>query len=326
MYDHTFFSALKNSNLFHMTGNPSHFFISPVNSTNEHSELILLDPGCFLAFNQVRSNHWPAFSATRRVVPKDVLFINLCLKGRCDLILSDDSFISLSEGRINFATRYPKSDFSYPNAYYDGIQLLIEPAELAATKRNFLEMTDIDLHRFTRFFDDDKTLYLQFTTQMMDRIASALWMLQKSNSVGKMRLLAALFLHECMEFPRESINISLLTKSQLCTVATCEEILCRDLSRKITLKEVASTLQVNPNSLKAWFKELHGQSVTQYMRKQRMNKAKNLLLTTDDTILSIALQVGYENPGKFSKAFREYYQLSPSAFRREKRITNLNRE
>ena len=46
-----------------------------------------------------------------------------------------------------------------------------------------------------------------------------------------------------------------------------------------------------------------------------MNRAKELLETTDQPIKIIAYSVGYLDPLHFSKAFRQYYDCSPSQCR-----------
>ena len=47
-----------------------------------------------------------------------------------------------------------------------------------------------------------------------------------------------------------------------------------------------------------------------------MNKAASLLKNTDRTVLDIALEQGYENPGKFAAAFKKMMGLTPQEFRR----------
>ena len=42
-----------------------------------------------------------------------------------------------------------------------------------------------------------------------------------------------------------------------------------------------------------------------------------LLAETDRSVGDIAQQVGYENQSKFSKVFRDHFQVLPTAYRRE---------
>ena len=48
-----------------------------------------------------------------------------------------------------------------------------------------------------------------------------------------------------------------------------------------------------------------------------MNRANELLKTTDQPIKIIAYSVGYLDPLHFSKAFRQHYDCSPSQYRKK---------
>ncbi len=50
----------------------------------------------------------------------------------------------------------------------------------------------------------------------------------------------------------------------------------------------------------------------------RLEKAKELLETTDSSISEAAFQTGFNSPSNFTKVFREKYGITPSQFRRPK--------
>ncbi len=52
-----------------------------------------------------------------------------------------------------------------------------------------------------------------------------------------------------------------------------------------------------------------------YLHKERLNAAKNLLLSTDYTIEQIAAEVGYSSSSQLARIFRKYESLSPSDYR-----------
>lgn len=62
-------------------------------------------------------------------------------------------------------------------------------------------------------------------------------------------------------------------------------------------------------------KALTGFSPAQYIRHYRIEKAKYLLAKTQTQISEIAYQVGFRDPGYFSKQFRALTDMSPSQFR-----------
>ncbi len=88
-------------------------------------------------------------------------------------------------------------------------------------------------------------------------------------------------------------------------------------TEKISLMKLAENFHVHPNYLTRIFKETYGISPKQYLLDLKMNKATQLLSTTDMPINIISSSVGYDDQLSFSKAFHERYGKSPSQFREE---------
>ena len=76
---------------------------------------------------------------------------------------------------------------------------------------------------------------------------------------------------------------------------------------------------MSTSRLSVLFKERTGQSFTKYLINYRMEKAEELLLTTDDQIKQISLQVGYEDYSQFVKMFRKMVLMSPQEYRQKNR-------
>jgi two-component system response regulator YesN len=63
------------------------------------------------------------------------------------------------------------------------------------------------------------------------------------------------------------------------------------------------------------FKQKYGVGIYEYALKLRMERAKELLMNDDLQIQEISERLGYSNNNYFSKAFKNYYGLSPTDFR-----------
>ena len=63
------------------------------------------------------------------------------------------------------------------------------------------------------------------------------------------------------------------------------------------------------------FRRVYKQTPHQYLIRQRIAKAKELLRTTDLPITEICMAVGFESLGSFSTLFRKVAGISPSAYR-----------
>ena len=68
---------------------------------------------------------------------------------------------------------------------------------------------------------------------------------------------------------------------------------------------------------KEWFKARMGISPSLYIREKRIAKAKELLVNASDTVIDIAMKVGYSSNASFTKAFTSLLGCTPSAYRKE---------
>lgn len=67
--------------------------------------------------------------------------------------------------------------------------------------------------------------------------------------------------------------------------------------------------------LKYIFKDVFSMSIRDYKLMLRMNKAKELLKTTDTNICDIAHAVGYKSSSSFSDTFKQQFGISPKQYR-----------
>jgi len=63
---------------------------------------------------------------------------------------------------------------------------------------------------------------------------------------------------------------------------------------------------------------VYGKPIHAFQREYKMQAATKLLVTTKMSIAEIAGIVGYENPNKFSTAFKEIIGQSPSEYRKSR--------
>jgi AraC family transcriptional regulator len=64
------------------------------------------------------------------------------------------------------------------------------------------------------------------------------------------------------------------------------------------------------------FKQSTGQSPHQYLLRCRLERAKEMLARTDDSIADIAARVGYDDPTQLARLFRMELDITPSAYRK----------
>lgn len=64
-----------------------------------------------------------------------------------------------------------------------------------------------------------------------------------------------------------------------------------------------------------WFKQQTGCSPSLYLRRVRVDRAKELLLDTGFTVMEIAVMVGYSSNATFTRAFHSITGMTPKAYR-----------
>jgi two-component system, response regulator YesN len=87
-------------------------------------------------------------------------------------------------------------------------------------------------------------------------------------------------------------------------------------AEKITLENVAGILKLNSSYFSTLFKKETGSNFLEYITEVRIEKAKNLLISTNDTMAGIAEKVGYTDARYFSQCFEKVAGLKPSVYRR----------
>lgn len=297
-------------------GDEAHFAIFYEGDRDGRCDMHELEPGCTLGFAHVTTHIWPMRELKGPSVPISPLIINICLRGRCDVTLMDGTFLTVAEHRLVFARCMPRAEFKYPTGHYKGLQFFIHPNLLSAPIHGFRQLAGIDINGFISRYLSERPMYFQYTSQWIETLAEQLWQLRKTDNISKIRLLSALLMHELMGLSQHGARMSLLGKTQLDIVNACRNILCADLSKRITLKALSEKFQINENSLKSYFRQAYGMGITDFMNRQRIEKAKALLSQTPIHIAQISLQVGYENPSKFSAAFKKSIGMTPSEYRK----------
>ena len=98
-----------------------------------------------------------------------------------------------------------------------------------------------------------------------------------------------------------------------------------NISKKLTLKDIARNLHCSTVTLTEHFKAEFGMTINEYINLKRMNLSEKLLLTTDKPLRDIAALTGFSDVEYFSRTFKKYHAISPAAWRRENRKdTNEN--
>jgi signal transduction histidine kinase/DNA-binding LacI/PurR family transcriptional regulator/AraC-like DNA-binding protein len=119
------------------------------------------------------------------------------------------------------------------------------------------------------------------------------------------------------EIQRVLTGSSAITQPTGAIVKQASAFIQQNYGRSFSLEELSETIGVSKSYLSRIFKMDMGISLWDYLNRFRNQKAKELLLLTDESITEIAAEVGYEDAGYFSRVFREISGCSPRAYRNQ---------
>lgn len=88
-----------------------------------------------------------------------------------------------------------------------------------------------------------------------------------------------------------------------------------NLNNPISLAALSHAVCVSRFHMVRSFTSLTGQPVMRYIWRRRLSRAADELVTSQTSIITIALAAGYASPEAFSRAFRAEFGLSPRSLR-----------
>ncbi len=88
-----------------------------------------------------------------------------------------------------------------------------------------------------------------------------------------------------------------------------------NIYRNLSLEEVAASLNISYSLFRSLFKQHTGMAPGQYQKQLRIQKAKELLITTTKTVKEVSIMLNFESGYYFSTFFKQQTGITPSAFR-----------
>ncbi|MGG6229835.1 helix-turn-helix domain-containing protein [Tenacibaculum sp. SDUM215027] len=177
----------------------------------------------------------------------------------------------------------------------------------------------IEKHQMQTLFSSDEALDLNATQQLTSNMEKIVNEILTNSQKG---LLKRLFLEsKALELLHLKLNIhskkgNNSNENILKKVYKVEAILQTNIHEQISIQQLARKVLLNQNVLKNEFKKLFGETIFNYTKQLRMNKAKSLLTHTQKPIYEIADIVGYKNPTHFTAAFKKFEKTTPKEFRK----------
>ncbi|MGC1489292.1 MAG: GlxA family transcriptional regulator [Albidovulum sp.] len=89
------------------------------------------------------------------------------------------------------------------------------------------------------------------------------------------------------------------------------QIMENSIEDPISPAQLASDVGMSTRQLERLFRRYLNRSPKRYYMELRLQKARNLLMQTDMSVINVALACGFASPSHFSKCYRAHYQTTP---------------
>jgi AraC family transcriptional regulator len=109
----------------------------------------------------------------------------------------------------------------------------------------------------------------------------------------------------------------ILTDARLARVI---EYMSSHFAETLTLERLAAEACISKYHFVRLFRERVGQSPHRYLAELRLEAAQRMLISSELSIIEIALECGYSTPTHFSTAFARRFGMSPTSFRMRKTV------
>lgn len=94
-------------------------------------------------------------------------------------------------------------------------------------------------------------------------------------------------------------------------LAQVVQMMEQNLEEPISPSVLASDVGLSTRQLERLFRRYLNRSPKRYYMELRLQKARNLLMQTDMSVINVALACGFASPSHFSKCYRAHYDTTP---------------
>ena len=98
-----------------------------------------------------------------------------------------------------------------------------------------------------------------------------------------------------------------------------------NMETPLQIEDLAATAGISARQLERQFRSHLGMNPARYYLSLRIDRAREMLLYSEQPVIDIAVAVGFASTSHFSKWFKEFYKLRPSEIRSQARFEKLSR-
>lgn len=100
----------------------------------------------------------------------------------------------------------------------------------------------------------------------------------------------------------------------------------RHYDHKLSLAVLSDLFSISSRHLNRLFKEETGKTVVEFVHDIRIAKAKTMLTDSNEKVISISMEVGYDDPAFFTRLFTRQVGCSPGKYRNQTERSHIETE
>lgn len=206
------------------------------------------------------------------------------------------------------------SDYHLKNSHGSYVALhftqkWIENNIMSPKKRVHLESFIQSGNSYNLWTDDSKELETFYNTFL-----EIISVKETGNAVDflRLRLQSYQFLDTFFSNVLSRNESKITTGKEIQKMLLVEKLLLEDMTNFIGIEALANKVGISSTTLKTNFKKAFGKSVYKFYSEKQLILAAEYFKNSNYKIKDIASMFGYENPSKFSKAYKDYFGFLPS--------------
>ena len=239
---------------------------------------------------------------------RDVLIVGFCLEG--EMTIDNKVKEIISEGQMFYFR--PRESFNISSLSHSSLHYLIDLNQL----KDFLCCKDFNNTYKKGRLKIEKIPYI--IESYIKEIKEIKDTEENMNLLDYLNLKSLLLNNLNWTLKLNSTNQSFIegNKDDEYYIYRTKEIITENLEQQIPIKFLVENLGISLYKLQKIFKRSYSTTVYDFIRKVKIDNSKVFLRDTNLSIIDISQKLGYENPSKFSTAFKNITGHTPTEYRK----------
>ena len=278
-------------------------------------------PGVILSFNDFHMERYHS----SYVPDRRILAIDHCREGRMEYSAGYGRIGCTSAGDMKLDLRRQHTgEFIFPSCHYHGLTVAIDLDIIGQSLSEEVKDFPVAPEEIITRFSLGAYPRVLHGMKEADHIFGELYRVPEKIRIPyfKVKILELLLYLNAMTVPEDENEQPYFYRTQAEKVRAIRQFLIAHISENYTQEELSRRFDIPMTAMKTCFRSVYGEAIGAWLTGYRMNRAAELLRESELSIAEIGSRVGYDNAGKFTVAFKKTMKLTPSEYRRERRIHN----